>query len=113
MRVTTRSLSIWLRAPAATLAPGSLRAWRLARGAVVALFTFSGVTAFSVLVVIVALLLSWEWGRLVHGREADVVIAIHVGSAGAAAVLAAFGYVGLGLLSLPIGAVLGMLLSLG
>ncbi|HJZ43492.1 MAG TPA: phosphatidate cytidylyltransferase [Hyphomicrobiaceae bacterium] len=85
----------------------------LAMGAVVALFTFSGVTAFSVLVVIVALLLSWEWGRLVHGREADVVIAIHVGSAGAAAVLAAFGYVGLGLLALPIGAILAMLLSLG
>lgn len=85
----------------------------LAMGAVAALFTFSGVTAFSVLVVIVALLLSWEWGRLVHGREADVVIAIHVGSAGAAAVLAAFGYVGLGLLALPIGAILAMLLSLG
>jgi phosphatidate cytidylyltransferase len=50
---------------------------------------------------------------LVHGREADVVIAIHVGSAGAAAVLAAFGYVGLGLLALPIGAILAMLLSLG
>jgi len=85
----------------------------LAMGAVAALFIFSGVTAFSVLVVIVALLLSWEWGRLVHGREADVVIAIHVGSAGAAAVLAAFGYVGLGLLALPIGAILAMLLSLG
>ncbi len=85
----------------------------LVMGAVAALFTFSGVTAFSVLVVIVALLLSWEWGRLVHGREADVVIAIHVGSAGAAAVLAAFGYVGLGLLALPIGAILAMLLSLG
>jgi phosphatidate cytidylyltransferase len=85
----------------------------LVMGAVAALFIFSGVTAFSVLVVIVALLLSWEWGRLVHGREADVVIAIHVGSAGAAAVLAAFGYVGLGLLALPIGAILAMLLSLG
>jgi len=85
----------------------------LAMGAVAALFTFSGVTAFSVLVVIVALLLSWEWGRLVHGQEADVVIAVHVGSAGAAAVLAAFGYVGLGLLALPIGAILAMLLSLG
>ena len=85
----------------------------LAMGAVAALFTFSGVTAFSVLVVAVALLLSWEWGRLVHGRDADVVTAIHVGSAGAAAALAAFGYVGLGLLALPIGAILAMLLSLG
>jgi phosphatidate cytidylyltransferase len=85
----------------------------LGMAAVVALFTFSGVMAFSILVVVVALLLSWEWGRLVHGREADVVVAIHVGSAGAAAVLAALGFVGLGLLTLPIGAILAMLLSLG
>jgi phosphatidate cytidylyltransferase len=85
----------------------------LGMGAVAALFTFSGATAFSILVVIVALLLSWEWGRLVHGREADVVVAIHVGAAGVAAVLAAFGFVGLGLLALPIGAILAMLLSLG
>jgi phosphatidate cytidylyltransferase len=82
-------------------------------GLVAALFTFSGAIAFSVLVVVVALLLSWEWGRLVHGRDADMVIAIHVGSAGVATVLAAFGYVGLGLLTLPIGAILAMLLSLG
>jgi phosphatidate cytidylyltransferase len=85
----------------------------LVMGLVVAVFTFSGVTAFSVLVVVVALLLGWEWGRLVHGREADVVVAIHVGSAGVAAVLAALGYVGLGLLALPIGAILAMLLTLG
>ena len=85
----------------------------LALGAVAALFTFSGVLPFSVLVVVVTLLLSWEWGRLVHGREADMVVAIHVSSAGAAAVLAALGYVGLGLLALPIGAILAMLLSLG
>jgi phosphatidate cytidylyltransferase len=85
----------------------------LGMGLVAALFTFSGAIAFSVLVVVVALLLSWEWGRLVHGRDADMVIAIHVGSAGVATVLAAFGYVGLGLLTLPIGAILAMLLSLG
>jgi phosphatidate cytidylyltransferase len=85
----------------------------LGMGAVAALFTFSGATAFSILVVVVALLLSWEWGRLVHGREADVAVAIHVGAAGVAAVLAAFGFVGLGLLALPIGAILAMLLSLG
>ena len=85
----------------------------LVMGAVAAVFTFSGAIAFSILVVAVALLLSWEWGRLVHGRDADVVVAIHVGSAGAAAALAAFGYVGLGLLALPIGAILAMVLSLG
>jgi phosphatidate cytidylyltransferase len=64
-------------------------------------------------VVAVTVLLSWEWGRLVHGREADLVVAVHVGAAGVAAVLAAVGFVGLGLLALPIGAILALLLSLG
>src|SRR5262245_44191611 len=85
----------------------------VAMGAVAALFIFTGMTAFALLVVAVAMLLSWEWGRLVHGREADAVIAVHVIAAGAAALLAAFVSVGLGLLVLPIGAILAMLLSLG
>jgi phosphatidate cytidylyltransferase len=85
----------------------------LVLGAVAALFTVSGAIAFSVLVVVVTMLLSWEWGRLVHGREADIVVAVHVGTAGVASVLAAVGFVGLGLLALPIGAILALLLSLG
>ena len=85
----------------------------LAMGVVVTLFTLSGAVPFAVLVVAVAMMLSWEWGRLVHGREADLVIAVHVGAVGVAAVLAAVGFVGLGLLALPIGAILAMLLSLG
>jgi undecaprenyl diphosphate synthase len=28
------------------------------------------------------MLLSWEWGRLVHGREGDVAIAVHAAAAG-------------------------------
>jgi phosphatidate cytidylyltransferase len=80
---------------------------------VAALCTFTGAIPFAALVVVVTVLLSWEWGRLVHGGEADLVVALHVGAAGIAAVLAAVGYVGLGLLTLPIGAILAMLLSLG
>ena len=85
----------------------------LAMGVVAAVCTFLGAVPFAVLVVVVTVLLSWEWGRLVHGREADIVIAVHVGAVGVAAVLAAVGFVGLGLLALPIGAILAMLLSLG
>ena len=85
----------------------------LAMGVVAALVTAAGPVPFAVLVVVVALLLSWEWGRLVHGREHDIVIAVHVAAAGAAAILATIGFVGLGLLALPIGAILAMLLSLG
>lgn len=85
----------------------------LAMAAVAAGFTFSGTVPFAVLVAAVAMLLSWEWSRLVHGREADAVVVVTVVTAGAAAVLAAVGFVGLGLLALPIGAILAMLLSLG
>jgi phosphatidate cytidylyltransferase len=85
----------------------------LGMAAVAAAFVFTGAVSFSVLVVIVALLLSWEWSRLVHGPEADIVMAVHLAAAFAAAVLAAFGYVGLGLLALSIGAILAMVLSLG
>jgi phosphatidate cytidylyltransferase len=49
----------------------------------------------------------------VHGREADVAIAVHAGAVGLAIVLAALNKVGLGLLALPIGAILAMLLTLG
>ena len=54
----------------------------LAMGVVAALCTFTGAMPFAVLVVAVTVLLSWEWGRLVHGREADLVIAVHVGRGG-------------------------------
>ena len=85
----------------------------VAMGAVAGACILAGPLSFAVLVVVVTLVLSWEWGRLVHGREADLVIAVHVGAAGAAAVLAAAGFVGLGLLTLAIGAILALLLSLG
>jgi phosphatidate cytidylyltransferase len=85
----------------------------LVMGAVAAVFTFTGETPFAALVVAAAMLLGWEWGRLVHGRGADLVLAILIGAAGLAGLLAAFGYVGLGLLALPIGAILATLLSLG
>jgi phosphatidate cytidylyltransferase len=85
----------------------------VAMGAGAALCTFLGPTPFALLVALVAVLLSWEWGRLVHGREGDVVIAVHAIATGGASILAAFGKVGLGLLLLPIGAILATLLTLG
>src|SRR2546423_8312420 len=85
----------------------------LAMGVVTALFTFSGMVPFAVLVVAVTMVLSWEWGRLVHGREADLVIAVHMGAVGVAGGLAAVGFVGLGRPGPPIGALPAPLLSLG
>src|SRR5262245_47647300 len=85
----------------------------LVMGAVAALFTVWGLWPFAILVVLVALAVSWEWGRLVHGREADIVIAVNASAAAVAAVLAAMGYALLGLMALLIGAILATLLSLG
>jgi phosphatidate cytidylyltransferase len=87
--------------------------WGVGMAVVAAAFIFTGTISFAVLVVIVALLLSWEWSRLVHGPGADIVLAVHLAAAFAAAVLAAVGYVGLGLLALFIGAILTVVLSLG
>jgi phosphatidate cytidylyltransferase len=77
------------------------------------LVILSGTTPFAILVVLVALVVCWEWGRLVHGPDQTVVLSVQIGTAATAGVLAAFGYVGLGLLALPIGAILATLLSLG
>jgi len=85
----------------------------LVMGAVAALFTFTGVIPFTVLVVAVTALLSWEWGRLIHGGGGDVVIAVQIATVALAAVLAALEKVGLGLVILPIGAILALVLSLG
>ncbi len=85
----------------------------LAMGVGAALFTVAGSVPFAVLVVIVALVVTWEWGRLVHGSEQGIVLAVHLATTAAAGVLAACGYVALGLLALPIGAILATVLSLG
>jgi phosphatidate cytidylyltransferase len=85
----------------------------LAMAAGVALFTLSGPTPFAVLVVAVSIVVSWEWGRLVHGPDADALVAVQIGSAAVAGLLATFLSPGLGFLALPIGAILASFLSLG
>jgi phosphatidate cytidylyltransferase len=85
----------------------------LALGVLVALFTLSGITAFAVLVAAGAMLIAWEWGHLVHGREAGVATAVLLGTASIAAILAYFEQIALALLALSIGAILATVLSLG
>lgn len=85
----------------------------LVLGVAAAAITLSGVVPFSILVVAGAGIVAWEWGRLVHGAQAGIVIAVQVGTVALAGVLAALGLVGLGLLALPIGAILATLLTLG
>jgi phosphatidate cytidylyltransferase len=85
----------------------------LAMGVAVALFTLLGSTPFALMVVAISLVVSWEWGRLVHGTDAGILVAVQLASAAVAGLLATFLYPGLGLLALLIGAILATLLSLG
>jgi phosphatidate cytidylyltransferase len=85
----------------------------VAMAAAVALFTLSGPTPFALMVVAISLLVSWEWGRLVHGPDAGILVAVQLGAAAVAGLLATVQYPGLGLLALLIGAILATLLSLG
>lgn len=87
--------------------------WGVVMGLGAALLTMAGETVFAILVIAVSLLVAWEWGRLVHGSELGTVLAVLVGTTAAAGLLAALGYVALGLLALPIGAILATVLSLG
>jgi phosphatidate cytidylyltransferase len=84
----------------------------LAMGAAVAVLTLWSAASFAVLVIVASLFVSWEWGRLVHGTDTGVLVAVELATAAVAGVLAASGFVGLGLLVLPIGAILAGLLSL-
>jgi phosphatidate cytidylyltransferase len=84
----------------------------LAMAAIVALFTVSGSNAFAVLAVAVSLVVAWEWSRLVNGAEAGLVLVVQLGAVAVAGLLAATISPGLGLLTLCIGAILALLLSL-
>ena len=85
----------------------------LVMGLAAAALIFAGPWPFYVLVTAVALVLSWEWGRLVHGQGLDAVVGVHLMAAGVAAVLAAFGWPALSVLILVIGAILVMVQTLG
>lgn len=85
----------------------------LVMAAVAAGIIFAGQIPFYVLVILVAMLLSWEWSRLVRGIGFDAVAGVHIAAAGASAVLAALGWPALGVLMVIIGAILTMLLSVG
>ena len=85
----------------------------LVMGVVALVFTLAGVMPFAVLVILAAIAVSWEWGRMVHGKDANNVIVVLIVTTALAGILATAGLVGLGLLALPIGAILATLLSLG
>lgn len=72
---------------------------------------YLGPVSFALLVIVVALIMSWEWGRVVRGHDFDPAFVMHGGTVAAASLLAAFGFAALGLVLVMIGAVLVLLLQ--
>jgi phosphatidate cytidylyltransferase len=73
---------------------------RIVSGAVLAAVAFglaaAGPGPFAALVLVVALFVSWEWGRMVRGAGADLAFFIHAVAVTAAIGLAVAGYAALG-----------------
>jgi phosphatidate cytidylyltransferase len=73
---------------------------RIASGAVLAAMAlgaaYAGPNSFAVLVLVIALFVSWEWGRMVRGASADLAFLIHAVAVTAAIGLAVAGYAALG-----------------
>jgi phosphatidate cytidylyltransferase len=59
--------------------------------------TYAGSTWFALLVLLVALVISWEWGRVVRGASFDLAFLVHAAAVSVAIILAAQGYAALGL----------------
>jgi phosphatidate cytidylyltransferase len=90
---------------------------RLVSGVVMAIIAAgviaSGPIAFYGLVAVIATALSWEWGHLVRGTRFDAVTGLHMVVAAGSSALAAFGWPGLGVLLVIIGAILVFVLTIG
>jgi phosphatidate cytidylyltransferase len=75
--------------------------------------TYAGPIPFAVLVLVCAMVISWEWGRLVRGVAFDLGFFVHAGAVAAGIVLAAAGYAALGLAALIIAAIILVPLYMG
>lgn len=90
---------------------------RLIAGAVMALVALSldyaGPKPFALLVLGVALVMCWEWGRLVRGEEFGPALLVHVLAVVVAGVLAAIGLPAFGIVAVVIGAIVLLVAPLG
>jgi len=82
---------------------------RILSGAVLAavafLLAFAGPLPFAFLILVCALVISWEWGRLVRGATFDLGFFVHAIAVAAAIVLAGAGYAALAVAVLAIAAI--------
>lgn len=74
---------------------------------------WAGVLPFAALVLAVALIMSWEWSKVVRGAGLDVSLVVHGFSVIAAVALASFGFAALGVAVLLIGTIIVLALEFG
>ncbi len=68
---------------------------------------------FGLLILVVSLVMVWEWGRVVRGTEQDITMLVHGVAVTVAIGLAAIGYAALGAFAILIGAIIVGLLQFG
>jgi phosphatidate cytidylyltransferase len=90
---------------------------RLIAGAVMAAvalaLAYAGPKPFALLVIAVALIMCWEWGRVVRGEEFGLAFVVHAGTIIVAGVLAAVGLPALGGVAVAIGGIILLVMPLG
>lgn len=74
---------------------------------------WAGVLPFALLVLAVALVMSWEWSRVVRGDGIDLALVVQGLAVTAAIALAAFGFVALGVAVLVIGTIIVLAVEFG
>jgi phosphatidate cytidylyltransferase len=82
-------------------------------GSIALAMAWWGEKPFAVLVLVIALLMSWEWGRVVRGVEFDLTSIVHAVAVTIAVGLAAFGYATLGMAALLIATIIAVPLQFG
>lgn len=74
---------------------------------------WSGPIGFALLILVISLVMAWEWGRVVRGTDQDITMLVHGVAVIAAICLAAIGYAALGAFAILIGAIIVALLQFG
>lgn len=90
---------------------------RIVAGILLALVTgalaWTGGWPFALLIMLVAVLMSWEWSRVVRGGGSSITLAVHAASAALAVLLSAMGLAALGLATVLASALVVLALEIG
>lgn len=85
----------------------------LALAVVAFLLLYAGQKPFAILVAAVAVLISWEWGRMVRGASVDMAFVVQAAAILGAVLLSVFGMPALGLAMVATGAIVVLALGFG